>query len=87
MSTMLHFLTDMALSPAKQETYRKNAQAVLKESGIDDDCRVQNPDQIRKVLISELKTEEFASVGAMLCSLDPGPDPTPDPDPPPWNAS
>lgn len=84
MNTMLHFLTDLALQPSKQEAYRKNAPTILKTLGMNEIS--PSLPEVQQRLASELKTEEFASVGGMLCTFDPGPDPAPDPDPPgPWD--
>ncbi len=86
MSTLFHFLTDLSLSPAKQEAYHANADELLRGVGIDTKSQVHLSDQVQQILLVELKTEELVSISATLCSVDPGPDPSPDPDPFPWGS-
>ncbi len=80
MSNLMHFLTDLALNPVKQQAFMANPEAVMNAAGLSeaDQLVIESRDK------QEI-THTFANKRIQLASTfgDPGPDPTPDPDPAP----
>lgn len=78
MANLFHFLTEFAVDPAKQISFRKNPQLVMSEAGLS---------QTEQAIISSRSSRQIDAVFAdknipmaYVCG-DPGPDPLPDPDP------
>ena len=78
MSSLFHFLTDLATEPQKQAAFTQNPETVMKLAGLSEaDKAILR--SAEKDLISAAFTNEL-TVLATGC-IDPGPDPLPDPDP------
>lgn len=78
MANLFHFLTEFAVDPAKQISFRKNPQLVMTEAGLS---------QAEQAIIASRSHRQIDAVFAdknipfaNICA-DPGPDPLPDPDP------
>lgn len=77
MERMFELLTDLTIDPFKQEAFRRDPAAFLKDAGV-------TPEEA--ALLSELgaaPAESIANGAWARCAgcVDPGPDPFPDPDP------
>jgi hypothetical protein len=79
LSTLFHFLTDLATDPKKQTAFWNTPDTVIEEAGLSeaDKVMLKSGDKNK---ISAAFTSEF-TVLAVAC-VDPGEDPLPDPDPP-----
>lgn len=86
MSNLLHFLTDLAVDPTKQNQFERDPYAMMEAAGLSeiDKIRLSSRERakITVALANELQTDELIAVMGCCASLDPGPDPLPDPDPP-----
>ena len=87
MSSLFHFLTDMAVDPKKQIMFEEDPQAMIAAAGLSDQIGSDSGDRVQwtEVFVDELETHELVAVIGNCAASDPGPDPTPDPDPFPGN--
>jgi hypothetical protein len=77
-ANLLHFLTDLAVNPAKQMSFINYPHAVMTAAGLS---------QMEQTIIESRNRRQISSIFAdtrvpmaNICG-DPGPDPLPDPDP------
>ena len=80
MSKLLHFLTDLAINPQKQEAFAKFPNAVMDTAGLADVDKTALKSRDRTKVAAPF-ADEFPQIACG--TFDPVPDPLPDPDPSP----
>jgi hypothetical protein len=79
MNKLIHFLTDLAANPKKQQAFLEHPERMMAAAGLSEveQIIIQSGD---KAKITAACADEFTPLAYTFG--DPGPDPSPDPDPP-----
>ena len=79
MNKLIHFLTDLAANPEKQQTFLVQPEMMMAAAGLSETEQliIQSRDRYK---ITAACADDLTPIA---CTFgDPGPDPSPDPDPP-----